>query len=225
MLNRSPDIPLNYDIIPVIENTIRGIEKEYQHNQGLILTESDLASLIYCRLRGLFLSKAHRNNSGIYWRMRTQDSHIYASPVHLEAPWYDDDEKLTIRPDITILEPSQLSILHRYRDGFRLPSKQFEFAGNTIIMELKFIRYKSGITLHALEGIRKDFDKIESLRRRRNTDLMDSLYCFFVVFNKTDNRCPEFDEYLSRQVQGEWFQYVYGTGKVTFNNIEQQGYF
>ncbi|MBA7499983.1 hypothetical protein ES704_02735 [subsurface metagenome] len=222
MFNRNANITLNYDIIPLIKNAIKSIENEYQHNQGLILTESDLASLIYCHLRGLFLSKSRRNYSGMNWRMRTQDSNVYASPVHLEAPWYDDDEKLTIRPDITILEPSQLSILHRYRDGFRLPSKQFEFAGNAIIMELKFVRYKSGVTIHALEEIIRDFDKIENLRRRRNTDLMNSLYCFFVIFNKTDNRCSEFDDYLFRQSQGEWFQYVYGSGKVTFKNIEQQ---
>ena len=208
---------LNYDVIPEIVNTIRSIEDEYQYNQGLILTESDLGSLLYGHLRDIFFRRPPVNNSGLYWRMSTQDPHIFASPLHLEAPWYDNDGKLTIRPDITILEPAQLSILHRYGDGFRLPSKQFEFAGSAIIMELKFIRYKSGITIRALEGIRKDFNKIENLRRRRNTDLMDSLYCLFVVFNKTDNRCPEFDEYLSKQAQGEWFQYVYGTGKVTFN--------
>ena len=208
---------LKNDFTRTIEDVFQSIEREYQLNQGLILTESDLASLIYCRLRGLFLGRVPRNNSGLYWRMRTQDSHIYASPVHLEAPWYDDDGKLTIRPDITILEPSQLSILHRYGDGLRLPSKQFEFAGNAIIMELKFIRYKSGITLHALEEIKRDFNKIENLRRRRNTDLMNSLYCFFVVFNKTDNRCREFDEYLSRGAQGNWYRYIYCTGKVTFD--------
>ncbi len=208
---------LNNNFTPKIEDIIRNIENEYQHNQGLILTESDLASLIYCRLRGLFLSRFRRNNSGLHWRMRTQDPHIFASPVHLEAPWYDDNEKLKIRPDITILEPDQLSILHRYGDGLRLPSKQFEFSGNAIILELKFIRYKSGITPHALEEIRRDFDKIEKLRRRRNTELMNSIYCFFVVFNKTDNRCPEFDEYLSRRAQGNWYKYIYGTGKVAFN--------
>jgi len=208
---------LNYNFTPTIEKIVRDIEHEYQFNKGLILTESDLASLIYWRLRWLFLSRLPRNKSGLRWRMRTQDPYIYASPVHLEVPWYDDNGKLTIRPDITILEPAQLSILHRYGDGFRLPSKQVEFAGNAIIMELKFIRYKSGITLHALEEIKKDFEKIDNLRRRRNTELMDSLYCFFVVFNKTDNMCPEFDEYLSKQAQGEWFQYVYGTGKVAFN--------
>lgn len=208
---------LNYNFTSTIEKIVRDIEQEYQFNKGLILTEGDLASLIYCRLRGLFLSRFRRNSSGLYWRMRTQDSHIYASPVHLEAPWYDNDGKLTIRPDITILEPGHLSILHRYGDGLRLPSKQFQFAGNAMIMELKFIRYKSGITLNALEEIRRDFDKIENLRRRPNTDLMNSLYCFFVVFNKTDNRCSAFDKYLSERKQGKWYKYIYGTGKVTFD--------
>lgn len=209
---------LNYDVIPEIVNTIRSIEDEYQHNQGLILTESDLGSLLYGRLRGIFLRRPPVNSSGLYWRMSTQDPHIFASPLHLEAPWYDNDGKLTIRPDITILEPDQLSILHRYGDGLKLPSKQFEFGGNAIVLELKFIRYKSGITPHVLEKIKEDFEKIEKLKRRLgNTNLLNSLYCFFVVFNKTDNRCPEFDEYLSRRAQGNWYKYIYGTGKVAFN--------
>ncbi len=38
---------LNYDVIPEIVNTIRSIEDEYQHNQGLILTESDLFDFVH----------------------------------------------------------------------------------------------------------------------------------------------------------------------------------
>ncbi len=44
---------LNYDVIPEILNTVRSIEDEYQHNQGPILTESDVGSLLIpatCRL-------------------------------------------------------------------------------------------------------------------------------------------------------------------------------
>jgi hypothetical protein len=144
---------LNYAVIPLIESAIKSIEREYQYNQGLILTEGDLVALIYSRLRGLFQIFHPKNNSGLHWRMRTQDHHIFASPLHLEAPWYDENGKLTRRPDITILEPKQLSILHAYGDGLKLlPSKQFEFGGNAIIIEVKFVRQKSGVTRHALRS-------------------------------------------------------------------------
>jgi len=121
-----------------IERAIRSIEAEYRCNKGLILTESDLASLVYARLRSLFLNPS--NSSGLRWRMPTQDPSIRASPLHLEVPWYDDNNKLRIRPDITILDPAHLSILHRVDGKLRLPSKQFQFEGNAIILELKFIR-------------------------------------------------------------------------------------
>jgi hypothetical protein len=208
---------LNYDVIPAIERAIKSIEREYQHCQGLILTEHDLKSLIYVRLRGLLQRWHPENNSGLYWHMRSQDHHILASPLHLEAPWYDENGKLTIRPDITILEPEHLSILHAY-DGLSIPSKQFEFGGNAIILELKFVRNKGGITPHTFERIKADFHKIKSLRERRSdVHLLNTLYCFFVIFNKTDNRCPEFNQFLNHNARGEWYQYIYGTGRVSFD--------
>ena len=207
---------LNYEVVSDIEAAVRSIENEYRRNQGLILTESDLAALIYARLRVLFHKPG--NKSGLYWHMRTQDPDVLASPLHLEVPWYDLNGKLKIRPDITILEPAQLSILHRYGDGLRLPSKQFEFAGNAIILELKFIRYKSGITVHALEQIARDFSKVREnlMNARGNPNLLGSPYCLFVIFNKTDNRCAEFDQYLAEHAEGDWYKYIYGSGKVTF---------
>ncbi len=207
---------LNYEFVNDIETTIRSIANEYRHNQGLILTESDLAALLYARLRSLFLKPANR--SGLHWHMDTQDTNVLASPLHLEVPWYDVKGSLKIRPDITIFEPAQLSILHRYGDGLRLPSKQFEFAGNAIILELKFIRHKSGITVHALKRIRRDFDKIkENIQNHiRDVGTPRSFYCLFVVFNKTDIRCPEFDQYLAEHTEGDWYKYLYGSGQVTF---------
>lgn len=210
-------MPLNFAVIADIERLILSIGDEYRRNQGLILTEDDLAGLIYGRLRSFFLSPHTANKSGLRWCMRTQDRRIRASPVHLEVPWYDAEGSLRIRPDITILEPNQLSILHRYGDGLRLPSKQFEFAGNAIIMELKFVRQKTGILENTMKAIRSDFNKIQdSLVAHENTNLRGRLYCFFVVFNKTDKRCTSFDRHLVEHSKGAWYKYVYCSGRVSF---------
>lgn len=210
-------MPLNFEIIADIERIILSIGREYRYNQGLILTEDDLAGLIYGRLRSFFLSRNTAYRSGLRWHMRTQDPQITASPVHLEVPWYDSEGRLRIRPDITILEPNRLSILHRYGDGFRLPSKQFEFAGNAIIMELKFIRQKAGITENIMKVIKGDFSKIQdNLIAHNNTNLRENLYCFFIVFNKTDKKCTSFDRYLTDHGEGAWYKYIYCSGRVCF---------
>jgi hypothetical protein len=212
-------MPLNFAITTDIEQLIHNIEREYRCNQGLILTEDDLAGLIYGRLRYFFRNPSTAYGSGLHWCMHTQDHKIAASPVHLEVPWYDSEGYLRIRPDITILEPDQLSILHRYGDGLKLPSKQFEFAGNAIIMELKFVRQKAGITENIMKDIRNDFNKIQdSLIGQRNTNLRKNLYCFFVVFNKTDKKCASFDQYLVDHGEGAWYKYIYCSGQVSFEN-------
>jgi hypothetical protein len=218
---------INDKFISDIEKLIGSIEREYQGNKGLILTEGDLASLIYCRIRSYFFPLNRQNNSGLRWRMRTQDQYIYASPVHTEVPWYDSSGKLTIRPDITILEPSKLSILHRYRNGFKLiinsdssglPSKQFEFGGDAILMELKFIRNKSGITRRTVNKFKADYEKIRKLRKRHglSDNEIGTFYSFFIIFNKTDKRCLEFDQFLIEHENSIWYKFLYGTGQVTF---------
>ena len=205
---------IDFAVPEEIERLIRLIEHEYRHCKGLILTEADLASLIYAKLKGKYYSRYSGEHN---WHLPTMDPHIFASPVHLEVPWYDSDHKLTIRPDITILDTSQLSILHSCDGGLRLPSKGCEFGGDSIIMELKFIRNMDGITQVDLQKIVRDFNKINSKLKtvNMNSDIRGSIYCFFIIFNKTDIRCSEFDQFLSEHSNANWYKYLYCTGQVS----------
>lgn len=36
------------------------------------------------------------------------------------------------------------------------------------------------------------------------------------LFNKTDMKCPEFNQLLSEHDQGIWYKFLYGTGRVYF---------
>ena len=78
------DNPFNLDTINtgsglnVISGIILEIETEYQGNQGLILTEDDLKSILYCKLRALFPDK-----------IETMDPGIYASPLNTEVSFFD----------------------------------------------------------------------------------------------------------------------------------------
>jgi hypothetical protein len=210
-----------------IERIIAGVEEEYRRTKGLILTEDDLKCLIYSRLKAHFRCGIHSlwhsripntiAENELTWRMQTLDQHILASPVHAEIPWYDERHRLAIRPDITILEPGQLSILHGY-DGPRIPSKQFEFVGQGIIFELKFIRKKVGIDNESLEDIKQDFNKIKRLFDRLSTQGKgDDMFCYFVIFNKTSIVCNEFIRFIQQNRERQWHKVIYATGKVVFD--------
>ncbi|MFC1980532.1 hypothetical protein ACFLVS_06840 [Chloroflexota bacterium] len=154
--------------------------------------------------------------------MKTLDQHIYASPVHAEIPWYDDNHRLAIRPDTTILEPNNLSILHGL-DELRLPSKQCEFKGQGIILELKFIRNRTGLESYNVEDIRKDFKKIKRLYNRfGRQDRSEDLFCYFVIFNKTDIVCDEFRKFIQENGVGRRHKVIYATGKITFEEQASQ---
>jgi len=201
---------LDFSVKPIIEDKIKEIEEEYQQTQGLILTEDDLKCLIYKKLMEIpKLSKIKI----------TEDTHILANSIHTEVSWYDINGKLAIKPDITILEPKNLSILHGCYDyDAQLPSKQFEFYGKAIILELKFIRNKTGIRNTTLNGpIRKDFKKIEKLfKRLKSQNKSDEVFCYFIIFNKTNIKCKEFDRFIEQNGQSNRHKILYATGNVLF---------
>ncbi len=200
---------LSDEIRVAIERKIAELETEYQHTQGLILTESDLKCLLYNKLAEIPV---------LCRSLNTQDSHIKANSIHTELPWYDENRKLTIKPDITLLEPAHLSILHSYglHPWHRLPSKGCSFSGNAIIFELKFIRARSGITQQKLRGsIEKDYRKIERLFMRLNSEgYSHNVFCYFVIFNKTNKKCAEFDNFMNNFRESNRYKMIYATGGV-----------
>src|SRR5690606_23510080 len=142
----------------------------------------------------------------------TIDEFVYATSVHTELPWYNDEGQLTIKPDITILNPRALSILHGIDNNrLRLPSKQFEFGGSSIILELKFIRGRQGINKKVFEEkIMEDINKINGLFDRIEREGMgNQVFCFFVIFSKTNKRCNDFIEFLREHGQSNRHKIIY----------------
>lgn len=200
-----------------IKDRIAAIEDEFRENQALILTEDDLKCLLYRELSMIF---------GLSGRRKTQDTGVYGTPIHTEVSWYDREERLSITPDITILEPEHLSILHgigkRGKVNLPLPSKGCRFVGKAITFELKFVRQKGGITPHVVSRIKNDYDKIQVLHDKYvSSGLADQLFCFFVIFNKTNNHCRRFAEFLESKKRDSWSEIVYATGKVEFPGVSQ----
>ena len=199
------------DIYEIV-STIKNIEKEYQMIKGLILTESDLKCHIYLRLMQKMKYK---------YPSLTRDAGIYANQIHSELSWYDDSGKLTIKPDITILESSGLSIVRGSGNRINLPSKQYEFKGRAIIFELKFIRDKRGITTKIFnQKIMPDYNKIQRLFNRLDMQgMFNQVFCFFVIFNKTNKVCKEFIEFINSNGFSDRHKILYGTGNIDMENI------
>lgn len=197
------------EYIPLIIQKIYELEKEFQETQGLILTEDDLKSILFSKLMNisdLFVPKATRNQN------------INATSLHTEISFYDDSGNLSIKPDICILEPEHLSIINFFNEEqLRLPSKQYSFGGKAIIFELKFIRNKQGITTYDFRSqVKKDFLKIQRLLRKLEREgFPNDIFCFFIIFNKTNQVCYEFKEFLEVN-KDQRYKIIYASGMVDF---------
>lgn len=187
-------MPLDFNTLTrQIERVINTVAAGYNRSPGSILTEADLQGYLHCRLGRL---RALRGPAP------TMDPFVLGSHVHSELPWYDENGKLRIRPDITIIEPEHLSILHGYvppasatahglfPEAPPLPSKQCEFGGKAVVFELKFAR--AGIDRAVFDKVRYDFDKVMRLFRKLDREGEgESVFAYLVVFNKLPQRLHE----------------------------------
>src|SRR5687767_246826 len=84
-----------------VERCISRLNLEYRLTPGSILTEHDLRCQLHNHLSAL---PALRRTTSI------QDTKTLGTGLHHDLSWYDQNNKLRIRPDITILEPEGLTI-------------------------------------------------------------------------------------------------------------------
>lgn len=207
---------IDENLVEKIMGLIRELELEFQNHKALILTEDDFKCHLFKKIYSLIPNK-----------LQTIDSDITGSALHSEVKFYDDNNNLTLVPDLTIISPQNISIYHSVefrvtRKGpkyGRLPSKSFEIGGDAIIIELKFCRDKNGMNSEDIQKYKEDFDKIERLQEivRRRSRGHDKLYGIVAVLNKTDNGKELFDSFKESN-NNDNIRIFYGTGLVNFNN-------
>jgi len=172
-----------------VEKSIATLNVEYRLAPGSILTEHDLRCRLHNHLCAL---------PAFEMTIPIEDRKTLGTRVYHDLSWYDQDHKLRIRPDITILEPERLRIpvyqakkvldpfsgcgyVHRNFQG--LPTKEFAFGGKAITIELKFAR--NGINEAMAKFIKKDFDKMNRLfhiLEERGDG--DTVFSYLVILNR-----------------------------------------
>ena len=169
----------------LICGAIKSVFDKCVHIPGGLLTEGDLQCLLFRELSSI---------AAFSTPVPSHDAHILATPTHAEVSWFDTNRRLTIKPDITILDPQQLSLLYKIGSVKAPPSKQFHFTGNAFIFELKFVRGPKGIQKTALASIQKDFKKTQDLFSKLNADGDENnVFCYFVIFSRYGVTCNEWN--------------------------------
>jgi len=190
-----------------ILDLIEQLASEYRTAPASILTESDLQCLLVSRLMGLDPLRGARP---------TRDADILGTMVHSEVSWFDEEGRLRLKPDITILEPSNLSIFHGL-DRAHLPRKGFHFNGCAIIFELKLVRGRNGVTAKSVASIRRDLDKITGLLRKVEREgAPDELSAYFILFSKVDRRPQELCDLIAEHATNDRLTMIYRSAGVTW---------
>jgi len=134
----------------------------------------------------------------------------------------NENNKLVFIPDIVLIDPKSLSILNsrsfkvNIKEINRLPSKGYVFGGDSIIIELKFCRNKSGITNSNISSYKRDIQKIRQIQNevKRRTNNQRKVYGFFVVFNKTEKKHGKFTKFYKDTNSERDIEIIYKSGKV-----------
>jgi hypothetical protein len=175
-----------------IDEAIKSLQDEHEQCPGLLLTEEDLRLHLCIRLMKIFNEKSNT------------DDNFQATQVHAEVAWYDEQGHLTLRPDITILEPKALRLCNqRGNDSIRfqrLPSKQFVYAGNgsAVIFELKYLRGPREPRTETINAINHDTKKMKDLLTMWNYDDIPTVFAYLIVFSKTQYRSESIEEIVTR---------------------------
>ncbi len=206
-------------MLDVIEAELRQLEQEFQVNQALLLTEDDLQCHLFGRLRARYPTY-----------IETMDRGVTGLAIHSEVKFYDEDGKLTLIPDLCIIPPGELSIYASIMYGSsprnllkrnRLPSKNFEFGGDALAIELKFCRKKGGINAKDINHYKKDVEKLKRLRdlRHNRSEGREHLLGLIAILNKTEAGGDLVQELIEHHQEND-IRIFYGTGKVDFRNFD-----
>jgi hypothetical protein len=162
---------------------VRAIEAEFRNAPGLILSEDDAKCILYAKLYSKLLE------SGSLIRP-TEQRAILASTIHTEIKFLDENNKPSIRPDITILDTTGISLTES-RGTLSISSKGFVLFGSAIAIEIKFCKAARGVGSKFVASVRKDCVKLTQLKQRLYPETEAPVFRGVVVVFSRDGRASQ----------------------------------
>ena len=168
-----------------LQTVLREIQQKWETCPGLILTEADAQAQVY---KGLSRDLGECQPSATPGQS--------AAAIHLEVPWLNKNGSLRIRPDITVLDTTQLLlekgqgpiVIRAGETGhFSLRGKwlhkQFWFVGRAFIVEIKLFRSKLP-NAKELSGIRKDIKNMRFLINLNGMPKESGPWGYLLIFSR-----------------------------------------
>lgn len=157
---------MEHDLVAAIRFRLFELEGLFRSTPGAVLTEDDFKFHLMQSILDISLLREPAE---------TSLAGLSATYVHSELSWAGPPQAnglraLCWRPDITVLDPSELDLMGFEESEFRLDSKQAHFRGSAMALELKLHKTASPIPAGGLERIVRDLEKC-----CRILDLDDSL--------------------------------------------------
>ena len=126
--------------VEATEQAIESLQKKYQVNRGMILTEGDLECHLFSELlQQPSLSGFHPSKNDSFHYNGVNGTDLKTTYVHSQVTWFKPDQKSGFEVDITICDPKKLEVVNieLFEEH---TSKGFAYDGECVAIEVKFIR-------------------------------------------------------------------------------------
>lgn len=191
-----------------VKNAINKLQKEYNQNRGMLLTEGDLECHTFNKLmQEDGLKGFHHCKNDTFFNTKGS-SELKTSFVHSQVTWFKIDKNSGFEVDITIGDPSKMEV--KNIELFeQYTSKGFAYDGPCVAIELKFIRDIQKANLYGQEDYLKLRDKLipaklENIRIEKYRESNNNNIAFLAVVGCKDKEIFEqAKHYLGKHLSDE----------------------
>lgn len=152
-----------------VENAINNLQKNYNQNKGMLLTEGDLECHLFSELlKQPNLSGYHPAKDDSFLGYGKKPKILKTSYVHSQVTWFKNDKQSGYEVDLTVCDPQYLEVENIEIFEY-YPHKGYAYDGPCIAIELKFLRDGKYPKQYDEDyfSLRDDLipDKLENIRR------------------------------------------------------------
>jgi len=191
--------------IKSLKQAINKLQKTYQVNRGMLLTEGDLECHIFNYLMNEKELNGYHKSKNDTFSNSGNGSELKTSFIHSQVTWFKPDKKSGFEVDLTIANPKNLEVIN-IELFEEWTSKGFAYDGPCIAIEVKFIRDLKKAKIYGQEDYLKFIDtlipaKIKNIEDGRYLNSnMNNIAFVSVVGCKTKEIFDTAKHYLGKHI-------------------------